>query len=274
VRQYIDIINEATKPTKTGTKDKTGFDFMPSLEPGGAVATAGAAKRDVAPGLPGKKSRKRVRSINAAPEVGAQAGQHFAQLGNVPDMHDEIDDAEARRRAGVGDDDMGAADDGVPEPVNIENLPAIINKEITETDGRFHPEWHQIKNLPRYIQQPIRALGRQIFGQFTDTPIEDIQMIGTIGNINPTQEVQGMMAWITKNGIRDQDAKMDFGQIMPGYEADTSLWNTKDFTFLLVKDFAGYYVYGWVGGREFHVGHHEPKMIESEQPKKKVNSKR
>jgi hypothetical protein len=258
VRNFIDIINEATRPTKTGTRDKTDqFDFMPSLEPGGAVAPAAASKKDVAPKtLPGRKAKHRFKAIDLGddPELGAQVGQHLGALGQA-DIADEIDDAEARRRAGIEDMDTPDTIGGVPEVPNIENLPAIISREMTTTGTT-------VNHLPGYIQQPIRALGRQIFGQFTDTPIEDIQMIGTIGNINPERDVRGMMAWITRNGIRDETANIDFNRIMPGYTAETSLWNTDDFTFLLVKDMMGYYIYGWVNGRGTKLdGDPLPKMI-------------
>lgn len=225
---------------------------MPSLEPGGAVAAAGP-KPDVAiPGAKPKRKKHQFRAIDLGPETMGAVGQHLGALHGSDIGNDEISDDEARRRAGMGDDfaDVGAE----PTPPNIENLPAVISKEISETGGKFFPEWQQIKHLPGYIQQPIRAVGRQVFGQFTDVPIEDIQVITTLGGINPEQDVKGMMAWIMKNGVRDHNAKIDFNRIMPGYSADYSLWKTAEYSFLVVKDFGGIYIYGFTGGRGVHLG--------------------
>lgn len=262
MRHLINIITEATKPTKTHTDAKPtktrepqsgldlDFELMPQLDKG-AVATS-TAGRNV--GLPGKKAKRRVSNVDVGPE-----GTRHLQTMNR-DMQDEISDDEARRRAGVEDADdldvgMPADDDvGVPTQPNVENLPAVIRREVAETGGKINPEWHQIKHLPNYIQQPIRALGRQVFGQFTDTPIEDIQMIGTIGGLNPERDVVGMMHWIRKNGIQADSAKMDFERFFPeGYQADVSLWRTKDYSFLLVHDFGGYYIYGWTQKNGIHL---------------------
>jgi hypothetical protein len=262
VREFIDIITEARRPrggndegrpTRTTTRDETGlpnFDFMPELEPR-AVANTSQRGRDVE-AIPGRKSRRRVRTANVAPEVGAEAGQHFASL-SQHDMQDEISDDEAHRRSGIGD--FEADTDVGYEPVipNTENLPAVISREVAQTGGRINPEWHEVKQLPGYFQSAIRALGRSVFRQFTDTPIEDIQVLTTLGNINSEHEVTGMMDWIRRNGARDDAAAIDFSQIMPGYNADTSYWRTKDYSFLLVHDFAGYYIYGWAGGRGVHL---------------------
>jgi hypothetical protein len=149
-----------------------------------------------------------------------------------------------------------------PEIPNTENLPAIISREVAQTGGRINPEWHEVKQLPGYFQSAIRALGRSVFRQFTDTPIEDIQVLTTLGNINSEHEVTGMMDWIRRNGARDDAAAIDFSQIMPGYNADVSFWRTKDYSFLLVHDFAGYYIYGFKGGRGVHLAARpEPRRI-------------
>jgi hypothetical protein len=268
VRQFIDIITEARRPKggdearPTKTRDDVGlpsFDFMPELEPK-AVATASQRGGDVE-AIPGRKSRRRVKTANVTPEVGAEAGQHFASLSRH-DMQDEISDDEAQRRSGV-DDFHADADMGYePEIPNTENLPAIISREVAQTGGRINPEWHEVKQLPGYFQSAIRALGRSVFRQFTDTPIEDIQVLTTLGNINSEHEVTGMMDWIRRNGARDDAAAIDFSQIMPGYNADVSFWRTKDYSFLLVHDFAGYYIYGFKGGRGVHLAARpEPRRI-------------
>jgi hypothetical protein len=96
------------------------------------------------------------------------------------------------------------------------------------------------------VQEPIKRLGAEVFGAMTDTPIDDIQMVSTVNS--PVTEVQALMSWIKHNGTRDDEAVVDFGKIMPGYRAETQVWSVEDYTFLLVRDMQGHYVYGWPGG--------------------------
>jgi len=260
VRQFINIV-EARRPRGRGedpgapvlTPDApTGnFDFLRGLQGGGAVAPVGPGA-DVT--LPGRRARRGTRArqaaANVAPEIAATAAAHLGSLHGAG-MEDEISDAEARHRAGVGDvDDTEGHMELEP---TTENLPAVIRHEVALQGGQIDPEWHQVKGLPGYLQNGIRALGRSVFRQFTDVPIEDIQVLTTLGGINPEREVVGMMNWIRRNGARDDSANLDFDRIMPGYQADVSLWRTADYGFLLVRDFAGFYVYGFSDGRGVHL---------------------
>ena len=127
-------------------------------------------------------------------------------------------------------------------PVNPENLPTIISTAVAET-GAICPEWHMVRNLPGYMQSAIRAMGRAVFAPFTNTPIENIQVVSTLSN--PEPEVRAMMNWIRENGRRDDEAELHFHEIMPGYGARTQIWTAAHCTFMLVQDHAGYYVYGW-----------------------------
>lgn len=157
-------------------------------------------------------------------------------------LRDEISDEEARRNQ----------DTGVILEVNTDNLPAIISTAITNSgDNQIVPEWHQVRNLPGYAANAIRALGRAVFSNFTDTPIEEIQTVTTL--TNDTNEVKALMHWISKNGIRDDIAEVDFGMDLEAIRADVQLWNVDDYSFLLVKDPYGHYVYGWPGGRDFRL---------------------
>jgi hypothetical protein len=159
-------------------------------------------------------------------------------------VDDEISDADAARHAGMtpGPDAMGER----PVP-NNDNLPAIVNRDIALAGGRITPTWHQVKALPGYMLNQIRAGGRAVFRQFIDTPLEDIQMICT--GMNDETEVKAVMHWVRRNGIADDAADMNFG----GQTAEVRLWKTEDFSFLLVKDFMGIYVYAWTGGRGVHL---------------------
>ena len=200
MRKYIDIVNEAVKPTKTGTRNQIDLDFMPSLEPK-AVATQPK-------GIPGTKTRKKpvLRAIDLTPETGA----HVSGFGNslvrsIGGRTDIVGDEVAHRNAGRiegpnNPDNLPAVIDD--RPTN-DQLPAIIHKEVAETGGRVNPEWTSFLNLPGYVQGPIRAVGRELFGQFTDTPVEEFHVLTTLGDINSQREVVGMMDWIKRHGVRD-----------------------------------------------------------------------
>jgi len=267
VRRFMDIV-EARRPRGLGaegpreappvmTRDEPqgfgNFDFLRGLQGGGAVAPVGAGTDVTLPGRRARRTRQRTAATTVAPEVGATAAGHLSNLATAG-VEDEIGDAEAHRRSGIGD--LGDVDDIGHEPIEptTANLPAVIRHEVALAgDVRLDPEWHQVKQLPGYFQNAIRGLGRSVFRQFTDAPLEDMQVLTTLGNINPEHDVVGMMTWIRRNGARDDSANIDFDRIMPGYQADVSLWRTADYSFLLVRDFAGHYIYGWGGGRGVHL---------------------
>lgn len=295
MREFIDLVTADAPPSRrAGTRrldeapDQDGrkprtrtrtrapeLSLWPELaaEP---AAHAVPARRDAMPAEPPAprtlgRQAGRTRTTRAAGQAGA-AAQHpeFAGALGRLDMTDEIDDAEAARRAGYGEPDpllagpgvarLGGADAEPDAPLRLagpapttDNLPALINRDLQLAGGRqrVDPEWHQVKHLPGYMQTAIRALARPVFRQFTDTPIEDIQMVCTI--LNGERDTRGVMAWIRQHGARDDSAAFDFGATIPGYTAEATLWRTKDFSFLLVRDLGGEYVYGWAGGRGVHL---------------------
>ena len=269
MRQYIDIINQALlteaqrpkKPARTQNADPTSDNLRKAFEPKAdqPLATtgnrSGQTPTEAPPeggGLPGRtasggQARARASGVTMTPSAAA----HLGDLG-ASGIGDEISDQEAARRAGHDNSGAPTTAGATPEPVNPENLPAVVSNALSkEGPADFDPEWIQVRHLPGYLQSPIRALGRGVFGQFTDTPIEDIQVITTL--TNPEDDVKRMMGFIRKNGIRDDEARIDFSRVMPGYQAETQLWRMVGYEFLLVKDMMGYYIYGWPGGRGVHL---------------------
>ena len=127
-------------------------------------------------------------------------------------------------------------------------LPAMINKTIAAHDpSAINPEWHQIKNLPGYMQRAIRAMGRGVFSQFTDTPIEEISLVANLGGQGPNseREVSGVGAWLKANAEKVDQADLDFGDTIQGYGAQTAVYRVPGMKFLVVRDFAGGYIYAW-----------------------------
>ncbi|MTH95215.1 hypothetical protein [Roseibium sp. RKSG952] len=216
-----------------------------------------AERREHAPAkrgffVPGKSASRAVTqtasmNVRMTPEARERAADHIGSLLSS-DLMDEISDTEAMRNAemngGMDDETEGYIED---IPPTAGNLPSVISNAITETGGEITPEWHQVRHLPNYAVNQIRALGRQVFRQFTDIPVDDIQTVTTL--TNDETEVRHLMAWIQRYGQKDDEAVIEFEATIPGYDAEVQLWNVQDYGFLVVKDFGGYYVYGWPGGR-------------------------
>lgn len=198
--------------------------------------------------LPGRRVTASATRNSLRGTLSAEASAHLSSLLSS-DLKDEVP---------VHFDD-GEHVEGVT-PRRPENLPTIISTAVARTDDNWIvPEWHQVRNLPGYRAEQIRALGRQIFRMFTETPLEDIQTCTTLSN--DVQEVQAMMAWIKKNGIRNDKMEMDFNQVMPAYKADVQSWDVEGFSFLLVRDPSGHYIYGWPGGRGVHLEEEPPRPM-------------
>ncbi len=123
---------------------------------------------------------------------------------------------------------------------------AVISREIANF-GDIEPEWHAVKNLPGYMSNAIRAMGRIVFGQFTDTPIEEINVIANLQGNGPNSdtELAVVARYMRKYGQLDQEMSLDFEQTMPGYTGDVKIYKTNNYTFCVVVDFMGKYVYAW-----------------------------
>lgn len=250
MRNFINIITEsaveaeveeARNPTKL--KDKTTTDTLDLNDPTskGEVSTT-RANTSVAstPEMPGKKA--------SAADTRASMKGFGANAGRAAGHMAAFAQSDLARNA----EPTAGHTDGVPEPTTIENLPMVINNQLSTDGMNIEPKWHMVRNLPGYMQQGIKALGQMVFAPFTSTPIEKIQVLSTLSN--EEVEVKAMMTWIKRNGVRDDEAELEFGEIMPGYSAQTQIWNADGYKFMVVKDFAGYYVYGMEDGRGTKLG--------------------
>ncbi len=194
-------------------------------------------------------------------ELSPEAGEKLSFLQRLG-LEDDISDEEAADIAGASATGIATGTASVtthdtagvrPQPTTPENLPAVIeklpdviNKEVTK-ETNVEPEWHQVKNLPGYLKNQIRALGRQVFGSFTNTKIEDIQIIANVGGSGPNtkRELNAVAGWLKDNGKRDTDGEINFQQSIPDYDADFEIYTAKNFTFMVVKDEYGNYIYSW-----------------------------
>lgn len=155
--------------------------------------------------------------------------------------------------------DLSGLTDEIPEPstdVSVPqydvtkpksaNLPAIMGNAL-KVAGMQNPDWHMVKNLPGYMSAGIRAIGRQVFAPFTSTKIEDIQVIASLGGRGPntTAEINAVANFLVKFGTKSTDASMEFSERIPGYKAEMKIYTFANYTFLLVQDHAGNYIYAW-----------------------------
>lgn len=183
-------------------------------------------------------------------ELPAEAQEKLSFLQRLGLEDPEISDEEAARNAAQITDTVAGVRPRPTEtdnlPATIETLPDVINKEVAKRSS-VDPDWHQVKNLPGYLKSQIRALGRQVFGSFTSTKIEDIQIIADVGGNGPNslRELNAVASWLKENGQRDTDGEINFQQSIPDYDADFEIYNAKKFTFMIVKDEYGNYIYSW-----------------------------
>lgn len=165
------------------------------------------------------------------------------------DISDEINDQQAAQNTNRTNNTAGNVD----IPPTPQNLPAIINKALATTSRdvanqqSVDVDWHMVKNLPGYMAAPIRAMGRQIFSPFTSTAIEDINVIANLNDSGPNddREIDAVSRYVSSNGTPNTVATLEFQKIIPGYSADVVAYDADGYTFLLVKDFAGKYIYSW-----------------------------
>ena len=262
----IKKLKEAQR-TKTQTKTATDEPDLSAFRRAFQDQTMGT------PNLPAEAPAEEPRQPAATPELKrATAAQTRARTAGVempPEaarkltflqtlgLDDEISDEEAARRAGVtmGDEPETPATYGVDqeprtpgtELATIENMPAQVNREIS-ADTSVEPDWHQVKHLPGYLKSAIRAMGRQVFGVYTETPIEDIQVIANVSNSgqpNSARELNAVGSWLVDNAQRDTEGEMNFQQSIPDYQADFQIYTHEGYTFMVVQDFAGNYIYSW-----------------------------
>lgn len=214
----------ATKPTSTAVAaptsrpvtNKAPSRSMPALSRQATPATTSQRARDVQ--LP-DEAMGRIRDLMA----------------NVPDD-------------GQGDAGEYRAGDEVGE-VTPQTVPAVLHNAMTTTGG-IAPEWHRVGDLPGRLLGPIRQLSSQLFAQYTDTPVDEIQMIANLGGgPNSAKEVDAAAKWVVDNGELSSSDTVDFEQVMPGYTADTRLYDVGDVQVLLVKDAYGKYLYAWPSDR-------------------------
>lgn len=251
---------DAPKPARpTQTKKKANpFDFLDDLGdiggtsnlPSGPVDEPGDNPQadkpaDSGPSMPrasGDQTRARMAGRTASDQM-------RDMLGRIDqNQDDEIDDAEAARRAGLGGADR-------PEPetptnqvdrVRPADVPMILNHQLRAA-GEEMPEWHTINNLPGYMARAIRGMGRQMFSMMTRTPLEQIMTIANVDGQGPNTdaELRAVANYLRQHGEDRGDVQISHGQAIPGYEPDVHEYTAMGMRFHVVRDQMGTYIYAY-----------------------------
>ena len=215
---------QAPVPHKDQSASKQGQQKLPNSKPMGAVDA--------------NTTRQRMSGVRPSTDILNKLTQM--------DMSDEdsISDEQARINAGLtnGDDD----DDDTEVSTEVRSdMPANVSTAMQVSTG-ITPEWHMVKNLPGYLASGIRAIGRQVFGPFTSTPIEEIQVLANLGEgPNTQQEIDAVLGYLKTEGEHNSDADIEFQRKIPNYGAKVKIYTALGYTFMVVKDFAGNYIYSW-----------------------------
>lgn len=131
--------------------------------------------------------------------------------------------------------------------VDTDNLPAVANQSL-QAAGVQRPKWHKVANLPGNMSRGIRTLGKRLFHSFTNTPTDEITMIGNLGGMGPNTplEVNSVAGWLRNHG-KDLGGvgNIDFNNIIPGYNAEIAMYTAAGIRWMLVRDEFGSYIYSW-----------------------------
>ena len=84
-------------------------------------------------------------------------------------------------------------------------------------------------------------------GSLTMTPTKRIHVIANLSGKGPnsTQEVNAVAGFLKQHGSDRGPGDVDFDAVMPGYKAQTHMYTAAGIRWMLVKDFAGQYIYCW-----------------------------
>lgn len=232
------------RPRKTTTKTKPDLKFDIPFQQDQDQPLAHTDPLDdlkKKAGLGGDKPEVNLRKASQADTLNKTAG-----LG-TPDMSDML----SRMRNIELDKDLEPYDEQPPETlpsveVNTQNLPAVAGQAL-QAAGVQNPEFHQVSNLPGNMADQIRQLGKSLFGSLTMTPTKRIHVVANLGGQGPntTQEVNAVAGFLKKHGDDRGPGDIDFEQVMPGYKAQTHMYTAAGIRWMLVKDFAGQYIYCW-----------------------------
>lgn len=236
--------DEPERKAKTQTKDKPRLDpnmFAPKADqPLARTDPLDDLKKNA--GVGGDKPEVNIKKASQADTLKKTSGIGSPEMGNMLSRMRNID---------IDPDLAGYPEPEPPETlpsveVNNTNLPAVAGQAL-QAAGVQNPDFHQVANLPGNMQDMIRQLGKSLFGALTVTPTKRIHVVANLGGQGPntTQEVNAVAGFLKEHGEDLGPGDIDFDNVMPGYSAQTHMFNAAGIRWMLVKDFAGAYIYCW-----------------------------
>ena len=239
---------------ETKSKDKTGFspNFGTSYQsPAKADSRTKTPTHKQADTKTKKQKIRNIQPIDNAPAI------HDIDFDDE-DFADDEENLDPNYDFEFDDDDEFTSGWANDDQTVTDNLPATVSRDVATRGPRDHgsdvsdefatttPEWLKVRDLPGYMQQGIRMMGRKVFKQFTSLPLERMEILSTL--TNREEELNAVAKYLRDNGTRLDSSNLEFHNI-EGYDADTQLWTAgsgdKARDYLLVKDFAGNYIYSW-----------------------------
>lgn len=215
---------ELTTQTKTKTAPDDSIFNKQFFAPDKVETKSVAAKQDDA-----KKLGRAMAAADSSnlPSISADNLNALANMDDEPD----VDHADVQ-----------------PEPTEPNTLPAVIKDEkALYAKGVQKPNWLTISQLPGYMQNGIRMMGKVVFKTLTKTPLEEIHLMVNLQNGGPNETIEmnavGNHAKSKAGDVRD--LHMAFGEMIPGYEPKVKMYIHEDQTYLLVRDDMGDYIYSW-----------------------------
>ena len=148
--------------------------------------------------------------------------------------------------AGAGEPDLEPEQDNQLVARTAQDVPAVISRAM-RVSGEESPDWHRIRDLPGFGNRNIRGMGRQVFGMFTRTPVEQIQTIANVNGQGPNTgaEVRAVAAWLLNNAEDMGDVELNHGDAIPGYAPDVKEFRINGVRFHVVRDPMGEYIYAY-----------------------------
>ena len=233
-------VSEETKSTKT--KHNIGFDFDDMDILGNKNLPAVVDEPEVGP-------NSTAGSMSLPKSSAANTRQKTAGIGKSPSMRDLIN--RINPEAGAGEPELEPELE--PEMPGTEialvtgsEVPAVISNAM-QASGIQSPEWHNIENLPGFMQRNIRGMGRQVFSMFTRTPLEQIQTIANVDGRGPNTdaEMRAVGAWLKNNAEDLGKVDLSHGMAIPGYKPDVKEYTANGIRFHVVRDPVGQYIYAY-----------------------------
>lgn len=209
-------------------------DSKPYAVPSASPNVNDILQRKPLSGLSVSKEKPLVNQAKITPAVSQQASKNMANLAS------SLPAAQmAKDLASVKEPEEGV-EEGDPKDTTEVAIYKVMD-DIAPYENTI--QWYPTSNLPGVSQGIVKMMGKQIFSHYTTSPMKDIYAIATL--VNPEERVAVMYNGLKKKGQFVADVRYDFEATMPGYVAEAKVYRYKGLEFLLVKDFAGYYIYAW-----------------------------